>query len=131
MTAPDQVLTDLLAATLIANSTLDVSNGERLWGAFPNRLTIGYLATYLALVVEQHTQAQTAELKARVAELEVLHQVDQDLFVQAITEVNRQKERAEKAEAIVTRVEELRVRMVARGSHEAGFVRAALEGEQQ
>lgn len=84
---------------------------------------------HVALVVEQHTNGRIAEYikqleseretltsmcselesirdeqAARIAELETLQRVDQDLFVQTLAIANQRKERAEKAEATVARV---------------------------
>lgn len=87
---------------------------------------------HVALVVEQHTNGRIAEYikqleseretltsmcselesirdeqAARIAELETLQRVDQDLFVQTLAIANQRKARAEKAEATIARVEKL------------------------
>ena len=85
-----------------------------------------HIAAHVALVVEQHTNGRIAEYikqleseretltsmcselesirdeqAARIAELETLQRVDQDLFVQTLAIANQRKERAEKAEATI------------------------------
>lgn len=102
-------------------------------GSRPNATVIqahaNHVAERLKLVVEQHTNGRIAEYikqleseretltsmcselesirdeqAARIAELETLQRVDQDLFVQTLAIANQRKERAEKAGATVARV---------------------------
>ncbi|WP_311053097.1 hypothetical protein [Rhodococcus qingshengii] len=169
MTAPDPGLTDLIAAHQVMSQQWFPAGAEYrlvckcgIWmgaDAFP---------AHVALVVEQHTNGRIAEYikqleseretltsmcselesirdeqAARIAELETLQRVDQDLFVQTLAIANQRKERAEKAEATIARVEAeaaLLERMIrtapwsryteVRRSHLRSLC-AALEGEQQ
>ncbi|MGC0364789.1 hypothetical protein ABH922_002773 [Rhodococcus sp. 27YEA15] len=66
MTAPNPVA-ELIAAALLVNSTLDADVSDRLWGAFPNTMTLTELAAVLAEVVQQHTMALTARAEAAEA----------------------------------------------------------------
>lgn len=118
---------------------------------------------HVALVVEQHTNGRIAEYikqleseretltsmcselesirdeqAARIAELETLQRVDQDLFVQTLAIANQRKERAEKAEATVARVITALEAAEKSVPDDWGVtyiytsqLRAALEGEQQ
>ena len=92
MTAPDPGLTDLIAAHdgwgYAVHLGLYYCQGD---GCNLRFADLGEWAAHVALVVEQHANRRMAELEARVAELELLHQVDQDLFVQALTVANQHK----------------------------------------
>jgi len=128
----DQALTDVLAATLIENSTLDVSNGERLWGAFPNSMTINDLADALALVVKQHNQGQTAriaELAAKYGHLLGRNEHLADRLRARIGYARDMKSERDVLKATVARVQKALESLC--DSCDYTELRAALEGEQR
>jgi len=126
---PDPGLTDLIAAHTRLGAAMDNK-------CVCSCSWIGHYVdhpAHVALVVEQHTNRRIAEYikqleseretltsmcselesirdeqAARIAELETLQRVDQDLFVQTLAIANQRKERAEKAEATIASVYEIR-----------------------
>lgn len=156
MTAPDQVLTDLLAADLNShtwgNEYENAAHEEHTFdgGCKVCRGDTQAIADRVALVVEQHTQTQTAipegwELRESAQLEEISRSKQRELEAREAT-IARWRARAEKTEATVARVEKLRFASDDGSEYEhnpgcggepdcpacwAEGITAALEGEQR